>query len=59
MWTWRRIARIKRTDTASNEELLRVQENGTVLKIRKRERERNWMGHIMRVNGILMCVLKA
>lgn len=58
MWVWRRMERISWTDHVSNEQVLdRVHERRTLLgKIY--ERKGNWLGHVMRGNGILKAALE-
>ena len=58
MWCWRRMEKISYMDRITNEEVLRrVQENrspiSNVLK-----RKANWIGHILRRNGLLHDILE-
>jgi len=58
MWCWRRMEKISWTDHVKNEEvLLRVNEQRNILyEIRKRKA--NWIGHILRRNGLLKQVIE-
>lgn len=58
MWCWRRIEMIKWTDRVTNEEVLRrVNEQRHILKTIIR-RKANWMGHIMRRNGLISDIIE-
>jgi hypothetical protein len=58
MWCWRRMEKISWTGHVRNEEvLLRVKEHTNILhEIRKRKA--NWIGHILRRNGLLQRVIE-
>jgi hypothetical protein len=58
MWCWRRMENINWTDHVRNEEvLLRVNEQRNILH-KIRNRKANWIGHILRRNGLLQRVIK-
>jgi len=57
MWCRRRLEEISWTDYVRNEVLLRVKEQRNILhEIRKRKA--NWIGHILRRNGVLQRVIE-
>jgi len=58
IWCWRRMEKISWTDQVRNEEVfLRVKEQRNILhEIRKRKA--NWIGHILRRNGLLQRVIE-
>jgi hypothetical protein len=58
MWCWRRTERISWADYGRNEDvLLRVKKQRNILyKIDKRKA--NWIGHILRRNCLLQCVIE-
>jgi hypothetical protein len=58
MWYWRKMEKISWTDHVGNEEvLLRVKEQRNILhEIRKRKA--NWIGHILRRNGLQQRVVE-
>ncbi|KDR18919.1 hypothetical protein L798_06657, partial [Zootermopsis nevadensis] len=58
MWCWRRIEKIRWTDRVTNEEVLRrVNEQRSILQAITR-RKANWLGHIMRRNGLLSDIIE-
>ncbi|KDR16678.1 hypothetical protein L798_09068 [Zootermopsis nevadensis] len=58
MWCWRRIEKIRWTDRVTNEEVLRrVNEQRNILQAITR-RKANWLGHIMRRNGLLSVIIE-
>ena len=58
MWIWRRMEKISWKDLKTNEEVLRLvgEERNLVKTIEKRKK--NWIGHIVRGNGLLKLVLE-
>ena len=53
MWCWRKMEKIDWRDHITNEEVLaKVQENRSILKVIK-QRKANWIGHILRGEGLL------
>jgi len=58
MWCWRRIEKIKWTDRVTNKEVLRrVGEERTIIKT-IRQRQENWLGHVLRRNCLLHDVIE-
>jgi hypothetical protein len=58
MWCWRRMEKISWTDRVRNEAVLhRVKEERNILHTIKR-RKANWLGHILRRNCLLKCVIE-
>ncbi|KDR09341.1 hypothetical protein L798_15108, partial [Zootermopsis nevadensis] len=59
MWCWRRIEKIRWTDRVTNEEVLRrVNEQRNILQAITRRKANNWLGHIMRRNGLLSDIIE-
>jgi hypothetical protein len=58
MWTWRRMEKIKWTDKVSNKKVLEKvgEERQLIRTIRKRKS--NWIGHILRGEGIIRQALE-
>ena len=53
MWLWRRMEKISYTERVTNEEVLRrVGEERQLLNL-IRNRKKNWIGHILRGDGIV------
>ena len=58
MWCWRRMEKISYMDRITNEEVLRrVQENRSLIS-NVLKRKANWIGHILRRNGLLHDILE-
>jgi hypothetical protein len=58
MWIWRRMKRISWTEKKTNEEVLRrVGEKRTMLETIV-WRKKNWIGHIMRGDGLMKEVME-
>ena len=58
MWVWRRMGKISWTERVSNDEVLRiVGEESTLIKTCK-ERQKKWIGHILRHDGLLKDVIE-
>ena len=58
MWIWRRMERISWTEKITNEEVLRrVEEKRSMVETIIR-RKKNWMGHIMRGDGLMKEVME-
>src|SRR6266496_5887222 len=58
MWLWRRLERISCMDKKSNEEVLTmVNENRCPLRTIY-QRKKNWIGHVLREDGLLRDVLE-
>ena len=58
MWTWRRLLKVKWSDKIKNDEVLRRAGEERQLLNNIRKRKRNWVGHVLRGNGILRDVLE-
>ena len=57
MWLWRRMEKISYTERVTNEEVLRrVGEERQLLNL-IRNRKKNWIGHILRGDGIVKEVI--
>ena len=59
MWLWRRMARVSWTDRKTNEEVLRMVEQSRKLWETILERKKNWIGHVLRGNGLMLEVMEA
>ena len=58
MWLWRRMDKISYTERVTNEEVLRrVGEERQLLNL-IRNRKKNWIGHILRRDGIVKEVIE-
>ena len=58
MWIWRRMERISWTEKITNEEVLRrVGEKRSMVETIVR-RKKNWIGHIMRGDGLMKEVME-
>ena len=53
MWLWRRIMKVKWTEHKTNEEVLEVVKEKRLLIKTIRERQKNWVGHILRNDSLL------
>ena len=56
MWIWRRIMKVKWTDHKTNEEMLNMVGEKKMLLRTMRERQKNWVGHILRSDSLLQLV---
>jgi hypothetical protein len=53
MWLWRRIMKVKWIEHKTNEEVLeKVKEQRMLIKT-IRERQKNWVGHVLRSDSLL------
>jgi hypothetical protein len=58
MWVWRRLLKVGWEDRVSNANILiRVQEERSIM-ITVQKRKRNWIGHVMRHDGLLRDVIE-
>ena len=57
MWCWRRMEKISWTDREGNEVLQGAWEERYILETIKR-RKTNWIGHMLRKNCLLQCVIE-
>jgi hypothetical protein len=58
MWLWRRMEKISWTDKITNEEVLERVGINRQLMSELRHRKKNWMGHILRGDGLLKEVIE-
>jgi hypothetical protein len=58
MWLWRRMEKISWTERRTNEEVLRIIEERKCLVDTIVKRKKNWIGHIVRGDGLLKLVLE-
>ena len=58
MWCWRKMEKIIWSDRITNEEVLRrVDEKRTIIK-EVTKRKANWVGHILRRNGLMLDIIE-
>ena len=58
MWCWRQMEKVDWREHITNEEVLaRVQEKRCILKVIK-QRKANWVGHILRGDGLLREIME-
>ena len=58
MWIWRRIETISYTEHVTNEEVLnRVSETRVLIKMILR-RKKNWIGHVLRGEGMMKEIIE-
>src|ERR1043165_6136320 len=53
MWVWRRIERISYTERMSNEAVLKQIQDKRALVATIQHRQKNWIGHILRGEGLI------
>ena len=58
MWLWRRMEKISWKERRTNEEVLRIIEERKCLVDTIVKRKKNWIGHIVRGDGLLKLVLE-
>ncbi len=58
MWFWRKLERIKWQDRISNDEVLTIVDESRGLIRTIGERKKNWIGHVLRGEGLLRDVLE-
>ena len=58
MWIWRRMLKISWRDHKTNEEVLRMVGVERTLISTIRNRQKNWMGHILRGDGLLKDIIE-
>jgi len=59
MWVWRRMAKIRWTEKKTNEEVLNIVGQSRRLLEAMMERKKNWIGHVLRGNGLMLEVMEA
>jgi len=58
MWMWRRMERVSWMDKITNEEILnKVGEKRQLISV-IRNRQKNWIGHVLRGEGLLREVME-
>ena len=57
MWIWRRMARVSWKDKKTNEEVLQMVNERSLLQTIL-ERKKNWIGHVLRGEGLMMEVIE-
>src|SRR6266581_3149106 len=58
MWLWRRLERISWMDKKSNEEVLTMVNENRCLIRTIYQRKKNWIGHVLRGDGLLRDMLE-
>ena len=58
MWVWRRMEKISWKDLKTNDEALHLVEVERNFVVIIEKRKKNWIGHIVRGNGLLKLVLE-
>ena len=58
MWIWRRMERIPWTEKKTNEDVLKLVEEERTLVGKILTRKKNWIGHVLRGNGLLKEVME-
>ena len=58
MWLWRKLEKVNWSDRISNEEVLTMVNESRCLIETIRQRKKNWVGHVLRGNGLLRDVLE-
>ena len=58
MWCWRRMARVSWKDKKTNEEVLQMVEESRRLLQTILERKKNWIGHVLRGEGLMLEVME-
>jgi len=58
MWLWRKLEKVNWGDRISNEEVLTMVNESRCLIETIRQRKKNWVGHVLRGNGLLRDVLE-
>jgi len=59
MWVWRRMAKVSWTEKKTNEEVLRMTGQNRKLIETIVDRKKNWIGHVLRGNGLMLEVTEA
>ena len=58
MWLWRRLERISWRERVSNEEVMKMVDETRCMIRTICQRKKNWMGHVLRGDGLLKDVLE-
>jgi hypothetical protein len=56
MWLWRRLMKVKWTGHKTNEEVLKLAREKRMLIKTIRERQMNWIGHVLRSDSLLRTI---
>jgi len=58
MWIWRRLEKISYTERKTNEEVLRIVGEERQLTNLLRNRKKNWIGHVLRGEGLMRKIME-
>ena len=58
MWIWRKVAKVSWTEKKTNDEVLTMVETKRILIENIVRRKKNWIGHILRGNGLMLEVME-
>jgi len=58
IWIWRRLMKISWTEHRSNQEVLDMVDENRSLMNTTRQRQKNWLGHMLRSESLLHTVLE-
>ena len=58
MWIWRRLMKISWTEHRSNQEVLDMVDENSSLMNTIRQRQKNWLGRVLRSESLLHTVLE-
>ena len=56
MWLWRKILKVKWTEHKTNEKVLEMVQEKRLLIKSIRDRQKNWVGHVLRSDSLLRTV---
>ena len=56
IWLWRKILKVKWTEHKTNEEVLKMVQEKRMLIKTVRNRQKNWVGHVLRSDSLLRTV---
>ena len=59
MWVWRRMMKVSWTERKTNEEVIGMVRQSRHLLEAILNRKKNWMGHVLRSNGLMLEVMEA
>ena len=58
MWIWRRLMKISWTEHRANQEVLDMADENRSLMNIIRQKQKNWLGHVLRSESLLCTVLE-
>ena len=58
MWIWRRMAKVSWKDKRTDEEVLQIVGESRKLLQKIQERKKNWIGHVLRGEGLMLEVME-